>query len=308
VVQSGLVVRQLCAGQRPAVDVYTIAVLEPDLALIAAVNDALPKPEHACARAHGAHCVTGGTHVAHGAQRREGVALEEAREELEQREAVGIVAQPRIDVADSDQPHIRVRGEEGVRRNPVGVVPVPLCVGGADELVQVRAPHCERDRHADLRAVWQGEVVLLDERGRVSEFELGELGAMHFEEGCKAWADIAKVERQNGEVGELRHVPAGEDGERNVVEGDLEGSKRWRADIHARLAQVGGLRENRPEVETVGGELKVLEPHGQVGEQRSHVLPERYAAIAGLAQLTDLGFATSLRIASGLHRGSGPSS
>ena len=58
-----------------------------------------------------------------------------------------------------------------------------------------------------MRLGRRGEVVFLNKRAGVTEFELVKFSAVSAEEGCKAWAGIAEVCRKDGEVGKARHVP-----------------------------------------------------------------------------------------------------
>ena len=98
--------------------------------------------------------------VAHEAQVRERVALQEGRDLLEQeevgrvREVVVVVErervvrvrlvnierrdwvleEPRVDVPDTDEFDAWMRGKENMGCDPIWALPMPLCIGGADEL------------------------------------------------------------------------------------------------------------------------------------------------------------------------------
>ena len=132
----------------------------------------------------------------------------EGRELLEERERVRERLETAVDTADADKLNGGVRGEEDVRRDPVGRLPLPFGVGGTNELTEVWTPV----RKIELR-VGKIPIVRGNERRRVPKLKLPKLGSVCTEEGGKALPAVVKLAREDGEVRELRHLPRGEDGE-----------------------------------------------------------------------------------------------
>lgn len=59
--------------------------------------------------------------------------------------------------------------------------------------------------------LWDGEIVFFDEGGRMTKFELTELGAVRSKEGGEAGTGITKVGRKDRKVGEKGHIPGRKD-------------------------------------------------------------------------------------------------
>ena len=149
---------------------------------------------------------------------------------------------------------MRVGGEEDMRGDPVGGLPVPIGVGGADEFGEVWTPLGERDGEARGGG---GEVVFFDEGRGVAQLELVELRAVRGEELREAAACVREICGEDREVREEGHFPRRQDGEGDVVEGYFQGAQGGECDDHARQQRIEVLRGW--EVEVGGRELEVLQ-------------------------------------------------
>lgn len=58
-------------------------------------------------------------------------------------EQVEVVEQTFVHVPDTNKLEVGVRGEEDVWSDPVRRLPIPLCIGAADELAEIRTPSSE---------------------------------------------------------------------------------------------------------------------------------------------------------------------
>ena len=217
--------RSLKASER---DVNPVAVLEPNLALPAPVDDLLPEAKYPFRWLLGTHVVRAKAEVPNEAEVGEGVLPEEGVDLFDQGEERGVqvvvvvgkfgVEEAGIDIADGDELKSGVGREKNMRRYPIGRFPMPFGVRGTDELAKILTPIGERDG-CDLAGVSQ--IVFFDRARGVSELKLRDLPAVLLKEHREPFPSVTEVRGEDGNICEERHVPRREDAERGVVQAEF---------------------------------------------------------------------------------------
>lgn len=151
--------RSLKASER---DIDPIAVLEPNLALPASVDNLLPETNYPFRWLLGAHVMRAKAEIPNEAKVGEGVLPKEGVDLFDQREERGVqvvvvvgkfgVKETGIDVADGNELKSGVGRKKNVGGYPIGRFPMPLGVRGTDEFAKIRTPISERDGY-DLAGV-----------------------------------------------------------------------------------------------------------------------------------------------------------
>lgn len=109
-----------------------------------------------------------------------------------------------IDIADRNEFKGGMRGEEDVGGDPIGGFPMPFGIRGTDKFSKVGTPVGEGNGRY---VTGVSQVVFFDCARGVSELKLGDLRAVLLEEEREAFAGVAEVRREDGDVCEEWHVP-----------------------------------------------------------------------------------------------------